>query len=284
MEEGSSKKSVLGASRLVGGLSKLKKGASALTAVAGRRPSNDAAAAVEVDDEDRDEKVMELFRSLELQGGNHSLVLVAVAKGRLVSDWTDAKGRPLDVNVAWYRSGDFGLQQIEGATGPAFQPSPDDFGLHLVAQVMDAKNQSIMSFSTESEDINASAKLMEEATAAVKDELLLVPQMTMIPGLAQENETSEEGVAPGSEEGGSTDVRPVAPRAGEEKQVKLTITAEELHITDLDLDSETEENQGIRVPLNKDFGRVILDPKVGRELTTFFAGRCSKLTLRPRCQ
>ena len=131
-----------------------------------------------VDDEEQDERVMELFRSLQLQGGTpHSSLIIAVAKGSLVESQSDG-GEHL-VGVNWFR-----IRQAEefeplvNVRGSTYQASADDIGARVAAQCYDVRNPAVCRF-TEVGPLLPDGKLVSAAEAAFYEKRLMLPQVLL---------------------------------------------------------------------------------------------------------
>jgi hypothetical protein len=194
--KGSQKKMFGGMGKAIGAVGKIGKGTMAgtsklvSTAQRGLKAVSNATHAAthaahdgsdeEVDDELRNMKLNELFRSLHLQGGNpHSQLVIATAKGKLVSDWRDEITHEKLVNVNWFRLGGAGSGQSEsfiplGACGSTYQPSVDDIGAKISAQVFDLRNPAACRF-TEIGPLLPDGKLVAAVDGILQEKLYKVP-------------------------------------------------------------------------------------------------------------
>lgn len=146
------------------------------------------------DDEERDQRVMELFRTLRLQGGSpHSSLLVAVAKGALVtstpvdpslstpsvsSELASSATSPL-VGLNWFRIGkNEEFEPLAHVHGSTYQASADDIGQRVAAQCFDVRNPAVCRF-TEVGPLIPGGELVSAVDAALKDCRLALPQVLL---------------------------------------------------------------------------------------------------------
>ena len=138
------------------------------------------------DEWERDALVMELFKSMALQGGDgtSNALVCLVAKGQLVTDWLDPASGERLVGVKWFRVVPPGLRSDAGSSSgncsssdqrreesfeplssgdcssATCQPCLDDVGCRLSAQCFDVRNPAVCRFAELSSPVAPSSRLV----------------------------------------------------------------------------------------------------------------------------
>jgi len=144
------------------------------------------------DEWERDALVMELFKSMALQGGDgtSNALVCLVAKGQLVTDWRDPASGDRLVGVKWFRVVPPGLrgdaanssttssdQRREESFEPltsgdcssaTCQPCLDDVGCRLSAQCFDVRNPAVCRFAELASPVAPSTRLVAAAELATQ--------------------------------------------------------------------------------------------------------------------